>query len=352
MASLTDEWVKGNIPASQMSVELEKIRDALKKVAGEGDAIDPLVAGLYKALAALPNLKTGLAGLISGLAKAQGIGAISNAGQSFTTTQQNGISVVRGNLNPGANPVIEKNLADLARESRAMHDAIDAAAAEQERQANEAEGQRDSLLDEQRRTTGGIGALSSAIQGLRGDFQSFGTGNPGEFASSGSGGFLQSSYTVLTAIGEAQKTIDSLNAEQGVLQTNIQYRQLTPEQQADAERRLAEISLQIAKLTYFIAQGPTGNPFQSPGFATGGAFKVGGGGGTDSKMVNFLASPSEHVGVYTPDQWDAMIGGGDAQSDNSTVYNYSQTIQTPEVNSFRQARRQLAMDARRQMGGR
>ena len=39
-----------------------------------------------------------------------------------------------------------------------------------------------------------------------------------------------------------------------------------------------------------------------PGFATGGSFKVGGSGGTDSQLVQFMATPGERVTVQTPAQ--------------------------------------------------
>jgi hypothetical protein len=52
------------------------------------------------------------------------------------------------------------------------------------------------------------------------------------------------------------------------------------------------------------------------GFAQGGDFTVGGGGGTDSKLVAFKASPGERVSVRRPDQAD---GGGAAP--NVTVIN-------------------------------
>lgn len=41
------------------------------------------------------------------------------------------------------------------------------------------------------------------------------------------------------------------------------------------------------------------------GFATGGSFKVGGQGATDSKLVQFMATPGERVTVETPDQQKA-----------------------------------------------
>jgi len=54
----------------------------------------------------------------------------------------------------------------------------------------------------------------------------------------------------------------------------------------------------------------TGSPdFFGPGFAHGGAFTVGGSGGTDSQAVRFMATPGERVTVETPEQ--QRSGGGD-----------------------------------------
>lgn len=41
---------------------------------------------------------------------------------------------------------------------------------------------------------------------------------------------------------------------------------------------------------------------KTPGFANGGSMRVGGSGGTDSQMVQFKATPNEHVTVETPAQ--------------------------------------------------
>lgn len=46
------------------------------------------------------------------------------------------------------------------------------------------------------------------------------------------------------------------------------------------------------------------------GFAKGGDFQVGGGGGTDSEVVAFRATPGERVSVRTPGQQDGGVGGG------------------------------------------
>lgn len=69
------------------------------------------------------------------------------------------------------------------------------------------------------------------------------------------------------------------------------------------------------------------------GFATGGGFTVGGGGGVDSQLVQFRASPGERVEVKRPgDQSDS---GGQRQQ---IVFN----IQTPDVEGFRRSESQIA----------
>lgn len=57
-----------------------------------------------------------------------------------------------------------------------------------------------------------------------------------------------------------------------------------------------------------------------PAFATGGQFKVGGSGGTDSQLVAFRASPDETVSIRRPDQ---MGGGGPIVINNSMTVNGS-----------------------------
>lgn len=49
-------------------------------------------------------------------------------------------------------------------------------------------------------------------------------------------------------------------------------------------------------------QGSDYNSPYSPAFANGGSMRVGGSGGTDSQMVQFKATPNEHITVETPAQ--------------------------------------------------
>lgn len=49
---------------------------------------------------------------------------------------------------------------------------------------------------------------------------------------------------------------------------------------------------------------PSGGGVPPPGYSTGGDFKVGGSGGVDSQLVQFRATPGEHVAVRRGDQMD------------------------------------------------
>lgn len=76
------------------------------------------------------------------------------------------------------------------------------------------------------------------------------------------------------------------------------------------------------------------------GFASGGSFKVGGTGLTDSQPVMFKASPNEVVNVMTPQQQREAknnTGGGSVFKQTNQI-----TIQTPDVRSFKQSESQIA----------
>lgn len=59
-----------------------------------------------------------------------------------------------------------------------------------------------------------------------------------------------------------------------------------------------------------------------PGFKTGGSFRVGGGGGVDSSLVAFKATPGEMVDIRRPGQ--NLSGGG------GNSYSFSGNLMTPE----------------------
>lgn len=81
-----------------------------------------------------------------------------------------------------------------------------------------------------------------------------------------------------------------------------------------------------------------------PGYATGGAFRVGGSGGTDSQLVQFMASPTETVAVFTPSQIRQLDRSGSAPGNGSVAINQAIHIETPDAQSFRVSRRQVQMD--------
>lgn len=72
------------------------------------------------------------------------------------------------------------------------------------------------------------------------------------------------------------------------------------------------------------------------GFATGGSFKVGGTGGTDSQLVQFMASPDERVTVQTPAQ---VRSQGNSSGQRPIVINMN--VATPDANSFRRSETQI-----------
>jgi len=59
-----------------------------------------------------------------------------------------------------------------------------------------------------------------------------------------------------------------------------------------------------------IGMAGLGRSIGLPGYATGGAFTVGGTGGTDSQPVAFMATPGERVIIQTPQQQAAANSGG------------------------------------------
>lgn len=73
------------------------------------------------------------------------------------------------------------------------------------------------------------------------------------------------------------------------------------------------------------------------GFQNGGAFTVGGTGGSDSQVVAFRATPGERVDVSTPMQQQSRGNGGGGGDTIQVNFNVS----TPDAESFRRSRSQL-----------
>ena len=360
VASLTAEWQAGKIPASALFEEINKIAAALQAVAGKDDVLKPFIDSLFLALEALPQLGTELKSVLNGLAKAQAASSgLGNAGRFFSTSSSDvpGVTVTRGSLSstgPDGKPIPVTdakgtlNLADIARISLRQADAIRAAADEQERRDAEASGQRGQMLSELSTTNGLFSNFAGSFAQLA--------------QQSGEQAREQYTSTIPDVAGlndpNSPKQLPLLQSEQSLLQTKLQYQNLTPDQKSEIEHRLAEIALQIAKIGYAqeranyagLKYGGFGLMPNIAKFASGGAFKVGGSGGTDSRLVQFLASPNEHVMVLTPTQWDAI--GKLNRQDVTNIQNNTvvQNIQTPDISTARLARRQLAIDARRGMG--
>lgn len=79
------------------------------------------------------------------------------------------------------------------------------------------------------------------------------------------------------------------------------------------------------------------------GFASGGSFKVAGGGGTDSQLVAFKATPGEEVIVRTPQQQAGASGG------RATIINM--TVNAQDASSFRRSQGQIQADLAMAMAG-
>jgi tape measure domain-containing protein len=86
-----------------------------------------------------------------------------------------------------------------------------------------------------------------------------------------------------------------------------------------------------------------------PTFANGGAFDVGGAGGTDSQLVQFMASPNETVTVETPEQRARARAAANGGGGRSIVVNMD--IKTPDPGSFRRSKNQMLLDLRSKLNG-
>ena len=80
------------------------------------------------------------------------------------------------------------------------------------------------------------------------------------------------------------------------------------------------------------------------GYATGGAFRVGDSGGTDSQLVQFMATPSETVAVLTPSQVRAMNDNSTAPAAGGNTINQAINITATDAASFKALKRQIQMD--------
>lgn len=89
-----------------------------------------------------------------------------------------------------------------------------------------------------------------------------------------------------------------------------------------------------------------------PAFATGGSFMVGGGGGTDSQLVMFRATPGERVDVRTPGQQTAAGGPSEVHIHVHGVQNPAQFLSRETATQIRRKYRREMMGEAARTGGR
>lgn len=118
-------------------------------------------------------------------------------------------------------------------------------------------------------------------------------------------------------------------------------------------KTLASLKPEVAKTwtqaypflnTYMAGQG-------LPTFRRGGSFDVGGNGGPDSQLVQFMASPNESVTVETPAQRRRRLSSnGGASGQNKTVV-VNMNVQTPDANSFNRSKNQTYLALKSKLAG-
>jgi hypothetical protein len=143
-------------------------------------------------------------------------------------------------------------------------------------------------------------------------------------AASASVGMLNSSFAATPAVAEQAGSAASKAAQtasSAVSQSNLAIVQST--QAAIAQMNAASVGAGVSGAgnavsgpSFSTDQFATETSAQTVGFATGGAFTVGGSGGTDTTRVSFMATPGETVTV-TPQGLDAPAGLGGAVSATS-----------------------------------
>jgi tape measure domain-containing protein len=84
-----------------------------------------------------------------------------------------------------------------------------------------------------------------------------------------------------------------------------------------------------------------------PTFRNGGDFRVGGSGGADSQLVQFMASPNETV--ETPSQRRRRLSGGDGGGGGQVVVNMN--VSTPDANSFNRSKNQTYLALKSKLAG-
>lgn len=93
-----------------------------------------------------------------------------------------------------------------------------------------------------------------------------------------------------------------------------------------------------------------GNPASVEHFAGGGSFMVGGSGGTDSQLVQFMASPNERVTVETPGQVMPTRQTMVTQPQRRVQPIVNVAIKADDYGQFKRSQRQIAQDLGERVG--
>ena len=93
-----------------------------------------------------------------------------------------------------------------------------------------------------------------------------------------------------------------------------------------------------------------GNPASVEHFAGGGSFMVGGAGGTDSQLVQFMASPNERVTVETPGQVMPTRQTMVTQPQRRVQPIVNVAIKADDYGQFKRSQRQIAQDLGERVG--
>jgi tape measure domain-containing protein len=357
IATIATEFQSGKRGAVDVYNALETLRNNLKAAGGESDAIDKFIDDTSNAIISVPKLKAEIAALTS---------QFNALGEAAATTVLPGGSVVKKNQffnGGGQKPILPTPPPELAQKQPVAAVADPAAAAlsqqiDETKQkltdfdtyvqsrpadlltrsmfgdpqqfssaASEAKTQIDDITN--RLKTGGLEAskIPAEVNKLRDSLLQAGANadaiNP----------FVAAVEASLKTIPDMVAQVNSLTAAMNNLAA------------AASRARAAQsgtnppASSSSSSDTSFSSSAPS-NPL--PQFAKGGVFRVGGGGGVDSQLVQFMASPNETVAVMTPSQVKAMNDNMPA----SPVMNVQAPINifAADAESFRQSKRQVQYD--------
>ena len=145
------------------------------------------------------------------------------------------------------------------------------------------------------------------------------SGNGSGFLPSGGGG---SSNSNGSTAGDGSPLANGGSYGTGSYSTNYNYSPQNPVPYIDVNTGVGNVN------------------YNSPlGYATGGAFDVGGFGGPDSQLVNFRASPGERVNVSRPSNVRYGDGGGGGGGGGGGIVMHINGV--TDANSFRRSEKQI-----------